>query len=108
MTQLVAKTKAESSSDLLDDIYSIKAFKERYSQLFRSHHELDYLLRNRHLNGLALSGAVICSPSGRRLSIVASKFAAWFMKASANADNQRLSDSTDQGQLLCQQMKASG
>jgi len=82
MTQSIAKTKAESSSDLLDDIYSIKAFKQRYSQLFRSSHELDYLLRNRRLNGLAESGAVICSPSGRRISIVASKFATWFLSAS--------------------------
>lgn len=89
---------AGSSRVLLDDIYSVKAFKKRYAQLFRSSHELDYLLRNRRLNGLAESGAVICSPSGRRLSIVASKFAAWFLKASANAERPRLSDSTGQNQ----------
>ena len=70
---------ASQKSVLLDDIYSIKAFKERYAQLFRSTTELDYLLRNRKVNGLAESGAVICSPTGRRVSIVGSKFAAWFV-----------------------------
>ena len=63
----------------LEDIYSVKAFKERYAQLFRSTTELDYMLRNRKVNGLAESGAVICSPTGRRVSIVGSKFAAWFV-----------------------------
>lgn len=68
----------------LEDIYSVKAFKERYAQLFRSSTELDYLLRNRKVNGLAESGAVICSPSGRRVSIVGSKFASWFVGEARN------------------------
>lgn len=100
MSHLAASNCIEAGSPrvLLDDIYSVKAFKTRYSHLFRSRHELDYLLRNRRLNGLAESGAVICSPSGRRLSIVASKFAAWFVKAGPNIESQPLSDSTGQDQ----------
>lgn len=62
----------------LSDIYSVTAFKEKYSHLFRSKSELDYLLRNRKLNGLEASGAVIVSQSGRRLSIVEPLFADWF------------------------------
>lgn len=62
----------------LRDIYSVTAFKEKYSHLFRSKSELDYLLRNRKLNGLEASGAVIVSQSGRRLSIVEPFFADWF------------------------------
>ena len=62
----------------LRDIYSVTAFKEKYSHLFRSKSELDYLLRNRKLNGLEASGAVIVSQSGRRLSIVEPLFADWF------------------------------
>ena len=69
---------AEQQGVTLDDIYSVKAFKERYSQLFRSTTELDYLLRNRKWNGLEASGAVIASQSGRRLSIVEPLFAEWF------------------------------
>ena len=75
---------AEQQGVTLDDIYSVKAFKERYSQLFRSTTELDYLLRNRKVNGLADSGAVLCSPSGRRVSIVGSKFASWFVGDARN------------------------
>ena len=75
---------AGQTSVPLEDIYSVKAFKERYAQLFRSTTELDYLLRNRKVNGLADSGAVICSPSGRRVSIVGSKFASWFVGEARN------------------------
>ena len=63
----------------LSDIYSVAAFKKKYSHLFRSKSELDYLLRNRKLNGLEASGAVIVSQSGRRLSIVEPLFADWFL-----------------------------
>ena len=63
----------------LSDIYSVTAFKEKYSHLFRSKSELDYLLRNRKLNGLEASGAVMVSQSGRRLSIVEPLFADWFL-----------------------------
>lgn len=62
----------------LSDIYSVTAFKQKYSHLFRSKSELDYLLRNRKLNGLEASGAVIVSQSGRRLSIAEPLFADWF------------------------------
>ena len=64
----------------LSDIYSITGFKDKYSHLFRSKSELDYLLRNRKLNGLEASGAVIVSQSGRRLSIVEPLFADWFLR----------------------------
>ena len=64
----------------LSDIYSVTAFKEKHSHLFRSKSELDYLLRNRKLNGLEASGAVIVSHSGRRLSIVEPLFADWFFR----------------------------
>ena len=74
-----ACVKADSPSIPLDDIYSVKAFKERYAQLFRSTTELDYLLRNRETNGLADSGAVISSSTGRRVSIVGTRFASWFV-----------------------------
>ena len=68
----------------LGDIYSVTAFKEKYSHLFRSKSELDYLLRNRKLNGLEASGAVIVSQSGRRLSIVEPMFSNWFLVGVAN------------------------
>ena len=68
----------------LSDIYSVTAFKEKYSHLFRSKSELDYLLRNRKLNGLEASGAVIVSQSGRRLSIVEPLFADWFFVGVSN------------------------
>ena len=68
----------------LSDIYSVTAFKEKYSHLFRSKSELDYLLRNRKLNGLEASGAIIVSQSGRRLSIVEPLFASWFLRGVSN------------------------
>ena len=63
----------------IDDLYSVPVFKEQYQQLFKSAHELDYLLRNREVNGLAASGAVITGRYKRRLTIVASRFAAWLL-----------------------------
>lgn len=63
----------------LDDIYSPQAFKERYPHFFCSKNELDYILRNRRLNGLEHYGAVIESRSGRRLSIVAPRFVSWWL-----------------------------
>ena len=68
----------------LSDIYSVTAFKEKYSHLFRSKSELDYLLRNRKLNGLEASGAVIVSQSGRRLSINEPLFTDWFLGGVCN------------------------
>jgi hypothetical protein len=63
----------------LDDIFSPQAFKERYPHFFCSKNELDYILRNRRLNGLEHYGAVIESRSGRRLSIVAPRFVSWWL-----------------------------
>lgn len=63
----------------LDDIYSPQAFKDRYPHFFCSKNELDYILRNRRLNGLEHYGAVIESRSGRRLSIVAPRFVSWWL-----------------------------
>lgn len=74
-----ATTATPTQRAALSDIYSVTAFKEKYSHLFRSKSELDYLLRNRKLNGLEASGAVIVSQSGRRLSIVEPLFADWFL-----------------------------
>jgi hypothetical protein len=69
-----------TSSDVsLDDIYSPQAFKARYPHFFCSKSELDYILRNRRLNGLEHYGAVIESRSGRRLSIVAPRFVSWWL-----------------------------
>ena len=77
-TKTTQPTTIASQRFSLSDIYSVTAFKEKYSHLFRSKSELDYLLRNRKLNGLEASGAVIASQSGRRLSIVEPLFADWF------------------------------
>jgi len=77
-TKTTQPTAIPSQRFSLSDIYSVTAFKEKYSHLFRSKSELDYLLRNRKLNGLEASGAVISSQSGRRLSIVEPLFAEWF------------------------------
>ena len=63
----------------LDDIFSPQAFKERFPQFFCSKNELDYLLRNRRINGLDSYGAVIESRSGRRLSIVEPRFTRWWL-----------------------------
>jgi len=63
----------------LDDVYSPQAFKERFPQFFCSKNELDYLLRNRRINGLDSYGAVIESRSGRRLSIVEPRFTRWWL-----------------------------
>ena len=63
----------------LDDVYSPKAFKERYRNFFTSNNELEYILRNRRLNGLDSYGAVIESRSGRRLSIVVPRFLSWWL-----------------------------
>ena len=63
----------------LDDIFSPQAFKERYPHFFCSKNELDYILRNRRLNGLEHYGAVIESRSGRRLSIMAPRFVSWWL-----------------------------
>ena len=78
-TKTTHPTAIPSQRFSLSDIYSVTAFKEKYSHLFRSKSELDYLLRNRKLNGLEASGAVIVSQSGRRLSIVEPLFADWFL-----------------------------
>ena len=63
----------------LDDIYSPQAFRERYKHFLTSTNELDYILRNRRLNGLDSYGAVIESRSGRRLSIVLPRFTNWWI-----------------------------
>lgn len=63
----------------LDDIYSPQAFREKYRHFFTSKNELDYILRNRRLNGLDSYGAVIESRSGRRLSIVLPRFTNWWI-----------------------------
>jgi hypothetical protein len=63
----------------LDDVYSPQAFKERYPHFFCSKNELEYMLRNRRINGLESYGAVIESRSGRRLSIVVPRFTSWWL-----------------------------
>lgn len=73
------KRKTSSGEVSLDDIFSPQAFKERYPHFFCSKNELDYILRNRRLNGLEHYGAVIESRSGRRLSIVAPRFVSWWL-----------------------------
>jgi len=78
-TKTTPPTVITSQSVLLGDIYSVTAFKQKYANLFRSKSELDYILRNRKLNGLEASGAVIVSQSGRRLSIVEPLFSDWFL-----------------------------
>ena len=83
-TKTTSPTAISSQGVSLRDIYSVTAFKEKYSHLFRSKSELDYLLRNRKLNGLEASGAVIVSQSGRRLSIVEPLFSNWFLVGVSN------------------------
>jgi hypothetical protein len=83
-TKTIQPTAIPSQRFSLSDIYSVTAFKEKYSHLFRSKSELDYLLRNRKLNGLEASGAVIVSQSGRRLSIVEPLFSDWFLVGVSN------------------------
>lgn len=83
-SKTTSPTAISSQRVSLKDIYSVTAFKEKYSHLFRSKSELDYLLRNRKLNGLEASGAVIVSQSGRRLSIVEPLFADWFLRGVPN------------------------
>ena len=68
-----------SESISLDDIYSPQAFREKYKHFFTSANELDHILRNRRLHGLASYGAVIESRSGRRLSIVLPRFTNWWI-----------------------------
>ena len=81
MKPRTAPHNGESISDevSLDDVYSPQAFKERYHHFFCSKNELDYILRNRRLNGLESYGAVIESRSGRRLSIVVPRFLNWWL-----------------------------
>ena len=83
-SKTTSPTAISSQRVSLKDIYSVTAFKEKYSHLFRSKSELDYLLRNRKLNGLEASGAVIVSQSGRRLSIVEPLFSNWFLVGVSN------------------------
>jgi hypothetical protein len=73
------KHKDQANNISLDDVYSPKAFKERYRNFFASNNELEYILRNRRLNGLDSYGAVIESRSGRRLSIVVPRFLSWWL-----------------------------
>lgn len=68
-----------SESISLDEIYSPQAFREKYKHFLTSANELDYILRNRRLNGLDSYGAVIESRSGRRLSIVLPRFTDWWL-----------------------------
>ena len=79
MERLTTTQHSPVQSIEIDDLYSVPVFKEQYQQLFKSAHELDYLLRNREVNGLAASGAVITGRYKRRLTIVASRFAAWLL-----------------------------
>ena len=74
----IVNPKSESIS--LDDIYSVNAFKQRFDHFFQSDHELEYILRNRRLNGLERYGAVIQSRTGRRLSIIAPRFTSWWLQ----------------------------
>lgn len=60
-----------------EDIFCVSAFKTLHAQLFRSQSELDYLIRNRALNGLEACGAIITR--GRRLTIVAPRFIQWLL-----------------------------
>lgn len=78
-TQNAEQNREKPSNEIsLDDVYSPKAFKERYRHFFASPNELEYILRNRRLNGLDTYDAVIESRSGRRLSIVVPRFVRWW------------------------------
>ena len=70
----------------LTDLYSVPAFKDNHPYLFKSGGELDYLLRNRNTNGLSKCGAVIASPSGRKLTIIAPRFVEWIMNGGDSND----------------------
>ena len=71
----------------IDDLYSVPVFKEQYQQLFKSAHELDYLLRNREVNGLAACGAVVTGRNRRRLTIVAPLFKSWLLGEVQSLEN---------------------
>ncbi len=70
----------------LSDLYGVPAFREAHPYLFKSKGELDYLLRNRDLNGLSACGAVIASRTGRRLTIVGPLFVTWLLRQAEDVD----------------------
>ena len=63
-----------------EDIVTPKDFEEQNPNLFagKGTPKIDYLVRTRHLNGLADAGAVI-EPAARRLMIVKPKFLKWML-----------------------------
>jgi hypothetical protein len=61
----------------LDDLARPAAFAKRYPDLVGNESRLRYLLRDREINGLADSGAVV--ERGRMIFIVKSRFLDWLL-----------------------------
>lgn len=75
----------------IDDLYSVPVFRKQFQQLFKSRHELDYLLRNREVNGLSMCGAVVTGRKNRRLTIVAPLFKSWLLGETVGLQNPSIS-----------------